>query len=116
RAEVARDILPRMLRARGAEVTIATVYRTLKPGSLPGDLRKRLLHGEIDAVTFTSSSTVDGFMRHFTAREKQRLFRHTRAAAIGPITSATLKSHGISSVIQAKRYTIEALAKALVNH
>ena len=29
------------------------------------DVKKRLLAGDIDAVTFTSSSTVDGFMRHF---------------------------------------------------
>lgn len=116
RAEIARDILPKTLKARGAAVTVATVYRTLKPRSLPGGVKQRLLAGEIDVVTFTSSSTVDGFLRHFSAREKRRIFEHTKAAVIGPITSATLREHGIRPVIQAKRYTTEALAKAIVKY
>ncbi len=116
RAQTARDILPKTLEARGAEVTVATVYRTLKPRHLAVDVKKRLLAGEIDAVTFTSSSTVDGFMQHFSAREKRRLFERTRAAAIGPITAATLRDYGVHPAIRAKRYTIEALAKAIVKY
>ncbi len=116
RAEKARDILPKTLEARGARVTVATVYRTLKPRHLPGDVKKRLLDGEIDVVTFTSSSTVDGFMQHFSTRERRRIFEHARAAAIGPITAATLRDHGVHVAIRAKRYTIEALAKAIVQH
>ncbi len=75
RAEIARDILPKTLESRGAEVTLAIVYRTLKPRHIASDVKKRLLDKEIDVVTFTSSSTVDGFMRHFSAKEKRRLFQ-----------------------------------------
>ncbi|HVO33818.1 MAG TPA: uroporphyrinogen-III C-methyltransferase [Elusimicrobiota bacterium] len=116
RALDARDVLPKTLEGRGATVTIAPVYRTVK-GRLPiGDLKKRLLNREIDAVTFTSSSTVDGFLRHFNARERRRIFEHAKAAAIGPITAATLKDHGIRAAIRAPRYTTEALAKAIVKY
>jgi uroporphyrinogen III methyltransferase/synthase len=113
RAQKAREILPQTLQRRGAKVTVVTVYRTLKPRRLAPDLKKRLFAGEVDAVTFTSSSTVDGFMQHFTAGEKRRLFQHTRAAAIGPITAATLRRHGVCPAILAKPYTTEALAHAI---
>lgn len=116
RAQEARDVLPETLTARGASVTIASVYRTVKVRRVPSDLKKRLLNGEMNAVTFTSSSTVDGFMLHFNARERKRIFEHTRAAVIGPITATTLQGYGIRPAIRASRYTIEALAKALVKH
>ncbi len=116
RALEARDVLPKTLESRGASVTIAPVYRTVKVRRVPADLKRRLLQGEIDAVTFTSSSTVDGFMLHFSARERHRLFEQTRTAVIGPITAQTLKSYGVRPAIRAPRYTIESLAKALVKH
>ncbi len=116
RAEKARDILPKTLEARGAQVTVATVYRTLKPRRLAAEVKERLMTGDIDVVTFTSSSTVEGFLQHFSAQERRRLFEHTRAAAIGPITAATLRDHGVHATIRAKRYTIEALAKAIVQY
>lgn len=116
RAEKARDILPKTLESRGARVTVATLYRTLKPRRLPMDVKKRLLAGEIDVVTFTSSSTVDGFMQHFSTREKRRIFEHAKAAVIGPITAATLRDYGVHPTISAKRYTLEALAKAIVRY
>lgn len=114
RAQEAREILPKTLRARGAEVTVVTVYRTLKSRHLPQGLKKRLLAGEIDAATFTSSSTVDGFMRHFTAAERRRIFSRLKAAAIGPITAATLRHYGVRPAILAKHYTTESLAEAII--
>lgn len=116
RAQEARDVLPDTLIARGARVTVAPMYKTLKARKMAPDIKRRLLAGEIDAVTFTSSSTVDGFLRHFSTRERRRLFEKTRAAAIGPITAATLKEAGIRAAIRAQRYTAEALAKAIVRY
>lgn len=114
RAQDAREILPQTLRARGAQVAVVTAYRTLKSRRLPTNLKKRLTHGGIDAVTFTSSSTVDGFMRHLTTGERRRVFRQAKAAVIGPITAATLRRYGIRPAIRAKPYTTEALAEAIV--
>jgi uroporphyrinogen III methyltransferase/synthase len=116
RATEARDILPKTLEARGAQVTIAPVYRTVKTRHLADEVKKRLLAQEIDAVTFTSSSTVSGFMQHFTTKERRHIFEKTKAAAIGPITAGTLKEYGIRPSIRASSYTIEALARALVKY
>ena len=113
-AEEARDVLSKTLEARGAKVTLAPVYRTIKTSRAATPIKQLLLQGQVDVVTFTSSSTVDGFMQHFTARQKNRIFEKTKAAAIGPITAATLRDYGIRPAIRASRYTIEALAQAIV--
>ena len=102
--------------SKGAEVTIATVYRTLKTRQAASDVKNRLVAGDIDVVTFTSSSTVDGFMRHFSARQKRRIFERAKTAVIGPITAATLKDYGVHPAIRGRRYTIEALAQAIVQY
>ena len=116
RAEEARDVLPKTLEARGASVTIATVYRTLKARGVASAVKQRLLAGDIDAVTFTSSSTVDGFMESLSARERRKIFEHAKAAVIGPITAQTLRGYGIRPTIRAKRYTIESLASAILRY
>jgi uroporphyrinogen III methyltransferase / synthase len=116
RAQEARDVLPKTLEARGASVTVAPVYRTLKTRRMLGDIKRRLLGKEIDVVTFTSSSTVDGFMQHFDGRERRRIFEHAKAAAIGPITAETLRGYGVRPAIRAKTYTTESLARAIVQY
>ena len=52
RAEIARDILPEMLKNFGAEVTIAPAYQTLTEQPAQIDFNA------LDLITFTSSSTV----------------------------------------------------------
>jgi uroporphyrinogen III methyltransferase/synthase len=116
RAEEARDVLPKTLEQKGARVTIVPVYRTIKLRRVPGDVKRRLLEGDADVVTFTSSSTVHGFMQHFNARERRRIFDSAKAAAIGPITASTLREYGFRAAIRAPRYTIEALSKAIVKY
>jgi uroporphyrinogen III methyltransferase/synthase len=116
RAEQARDVLPETLQKKGAAVTIAPVYRTVKARRPAPDVKRRLLEGGVDVVTFTSSSTVHGFMAHFSARERRRIFEKTQAAAIGPITGGTLREYGIRPAIRASRYTIEVLSRAIVKH
>jgi len=116
RAQEGRDVLPDTLKARGAKVTIAPMYRTVKTRKISAAVKKRLLDGDIDAVTFTSSSTVDGFVRHFSTSDRKRIFTHTQAAAIGPITASTLKAHAIRPAILTPRYTTEALAQALITY
>jgi uroporphyrinogen III methyltransferase/synthase len=114
RAETARDVLPRTLEARGAAVTVVPVYRTVKARRRARALKDLLRTGDIDVVTFTSSSTVDGFMEHFSARERKRIFERAKAAVIGPITAATLNTYEIRPAIRAKSYTIDALTKAIL--
>lgn len=116
RAEKARDILPDTLKERGARVTIATVYRTIHPHQMGEEAKAQIAAGAVDLVTFTSSSTVDGFMKHLPKKERRRFFETAKAAAIGPITADTLRKYGVRPAIVARQYTIEALAQAIIRH
>src|SRR5690242_7552556 len=62
RAREARDALPDGLRALGALVDVIPIYETVRETGDGGGLAAEILAGTIDAVTFTSSSTVQGFV------------------------------------------------------
>ncbi len=116
RAEVARDVLPDMLRQAGADVDVVSAYRT-EPAT-PEDfahIRARLEARTLDVVTFTSSSTVkqlvDGLGSDATG-----LLSHVAIAAIGPITADTVREVGLSPVVVATEYTAGGLIDALVAH
>jgi uroporphyrinogen III methyltransferase / synthase len=113
RAQVAREVLPQILRKLGArEVTVAPAYRTIRPAA-PDARRIRALAASdaIDLVTFTSSSTVTNF-RAMVGRAARGL----KAAAIGPITAATARRAGFRVVIRPSRYTVAALIDAIARY
>jgi uroporphyrinogen III methyltransferase / synthase len=114
RAEEAREALAEGLRKAGAAVDVWPLYRA-EPQRLAADVRRALLDGRVDAVTFASSATVRFFMRSFTVAERRRVFARTLAASIGPVTSAELKSLGVRPSIAARRATAEDLAEAVIS-
>jgi uroporphyrinogen III methyltransferase/synthase len=117
RAAIARDVLPRALAARGARVDVVEAYRTvLPPGGLAPDIWQLLEQGAIDAVTFTSSSTVTNFVTLLGEAHLPQLLRDTVVACIGPITAETVRSYGLTPTIVAHEYTVPALARTLVDY
>ncbi|UIJ37150.1 uroporphyrinogen-III C-methyltransferase [Desulfobaculum bizertense] len=115
RAKVAREVLPEELRKAGAEVRILPVYETGLNEQGPEALEARLEAGEIDFVTFTSSSTVDNFFKLLPPEILKKYMPQVRLACIGPITAKTLESYGFSADIQPEDYTIPGLTEALIN-
>jgi uroporphyrinogen III methyltransferase / synthase len=107
RAQEARDVLPDMLRAAGRSVDVVAAYKTRYIEDAA--LRERAERADI--VTFTSSSTVDGFV-HNVADAAQLLGGKT-VAAIGPVTAATARAHGIRVDVVAAEFTVEGLMLAL---
>jgi len=74
-----------------------------------------LEHGKIDAITFTSSSTVSNFMTLLEGTANPvDLLKTVVKASIGPITSDTAKSLGIEPDIEAEEYTIAGLVDSLL--
>jgi len=63
RAVMAREVLPEQLREAGAHVDVVHAYRTISPENDTGRVRELLTRGSIDMVTFTSSSTVNNFVK-----------------------------------------------------
>lgn len=115
RAEVARDVFPEALRAAGHRVDVVAVYET-RPAAGPeaAEVIAQLAGGAIDAVTFTSASTVESFVGLAGGGERAKaLLEQTLVASIGPITSEALVAHGVRIDAVPARSTLEALLDAL---
>jgi uroporphyrinogen III methyltransferase/synthase len=116
RAKKARDILPKGLRKMGTEVDVVETYRTVKPRGGSKRLRKLLLKGSIDVLTFTSSSTVNHFVELLKGEDLKKLLKNIVIACIGPVTARTVKDWGLKVQIQPKKYTIPALTQAIAEY
>jgi uroporphyrinogen III methyltransferase/synthase len=110
RAQVAREVLPAMLRAAGAsEVVVAPVYKTVSPARAPVERVRELAAARaIDLVAFTSSSTATNFCEMVGEPA-----RGLKAAAIGPITAETARRAGLEVVVEAQAYIVPALIAAI---
>ncbi len=116
RAAEARQVLPRELEARGVRVTVAPAYQTAFARNGAGEIVPLLESRRIDAVTFTSSSTVRGFLALLAPADARRLLEGVVVAAIGPITAETAAEHGLHVSVIPPEYTVPALADALAGH
>lgn len=110
RPEQARDVVATRLTEARAIVDEAIAYRTL-PAEDHGGILDEIRKNPPDLVTFTSSSTVENFIR-MAGRWPLGL----QAASIGPITSETLRANGVEPVIEAFRHDILGFVEAIVDH
>jgi uroporphyrinogen-III synthase len=115
RAAVARDVIPEELRTCGADIYVADAYQTVIPSGSAEKLREIFGTGKSlpDAVTFTSSSTVDNFFALLRVAMVD-LPAGLRTVSIGPVTSQTLRRHGWPPAIEATPSDIAGLAAACV--
>jgi uroporphyrinogen III methyltransferase/synthase len=116
RAQVAREMLPEALADAGARVDVVALYRTV-PAS--GHAVQRALDaigaGEVDSITFTSTSTVRNFVKLMgdDAAAVETLAR-LRCYSIGPITTAALEEYGAHAHAEANPYTIPVLVDTIL--
>ena len=112
RAAIARDLVPDELRRLGARVDVVEAYRTGLPPGVQERAAKIFAAGrKPDWITFTSSSTVNNFI----AAAGREALAGVRVASIGPVTSATLRSHGVEVTAEAAAYTAEGLVEAIIS-
>jgi len=124
RARDARDVVPEALRSRGARVDVLDLYETVAEPLAPETLA---LAQDADYITFTSSSTVRNFLlatagddrdgHRSTDRDgrgRAGLSPQTRIVSIGPVTSATLREHGLEVDVEAERHDVDGVLDALL--
>jgi uroporphyrinogen III methyltransferase/synthase len=116
RALVARDALPEMLRAAGAEVDVVAADRTLPVSSERALALKELFaSGRVDIALFTSGSTVSSLVE-LLGQDAPSLLSRVCVASIGPITGKALAEHGVSASVTATEFTVAGLLDALEAH
>jgi uroporphyrinogen-III synthase len=115
RAAVARDVIPEQLRKCGADIHVVEAYRTIIPEDSIDQVRSLFGEGKPlpDAVTFTSSSTVNNFFA-LLAAAKMQLPKGLRAVSIGPVTTRTLRQHNWEPACEALNYDIPGVVEGCV--
>jgi len=109
------DPLAASLRRRGAWVREVILYDTVPIAITPRKLRTALEGA--DAVTFTSASTAQAFLKALrrAGLRIRTALNGTKAVAIGPATAKVLKSGGILQCTLPRRsWTIDGLIRAVV--
>lgn len=110
---IARPTLANRLIDRGANVTVVTAYQTVC-GQGGADIPGFIAQKKIDALTFTSSSTVTCFLErlnHEGGQREQAL--ELAAACIGQKTAATARECGFKTITMSDENTLEGLVAAL---
>jgi uroporphyrinogen-III synthase len=107
RADLASSDLEDAIRERGWTPVRVDAYRTDLAEALPSDARDALDDGRVDVVTFTSASTVRGFVR------AGGIVRGPRVVCIGPVTADEARRAGFDVDEVADPHTIEGLVAAV---
>lgn len=113
RAQEGREVLEEKLREGGAKVMVAPLYRTVPDNSNAPQARELIEKGEVDWVSFTSSSTVKNFVDALGAEFVAANRGNFKVAAIGPVTAESARKFGLEPDVMAKEASVEALAAAL---
>jgi len=109
RVDIARPGLEETIAEKGWTPVRVSAYRTRHPDSLPREAERALDAGEVNALVFTSSSTVEGFVYQVGVR------RGPKVVVIGPTTAARAEELGFAVDAVAEPHTIEGIVEALKN-
>jgi uroporphyrinogen-III synthase len=115
-ADQARQLLSQELAASGAEVTTVTAYCTVL-GSGGEDVPALLASHRVDAITFTSPSTVENCLRRLAAEGADPSgLTGVCLACLGPTTLQAAREHGLVVAVTPARATLSGLVTALAAH
>lgn len=114
RAKEAREVLPEKLAEAGARVEVVPAYETVLDETGVDEMKNMLSSGEIDIITYTSSSTVTNFVKLLDGFDFQALPENVTIACIGPVTADTARDLGLRVDLVADEYTIPGLVRALI--
>ena len=105
-AAAARPVLAEGLRERGWDVDVVEAYRTVVATPSPGVLAEALT---ADAVTFTSASTVRGYLDVTGGAAVPPV-----VVTIGPVTSAAAREAGLEVAVEADPHTVDGVVDAVL--
>lgn len=109
-----RNVLPDALKKKGAHVSILPIYKTILPIENAHILKKYVCEHRIDAVTFTSPSTVENFIRMLNPdRNFKRYLETLTIATLGEVTAKAVESNGLRVRVKPSEFTIPAFVNTL---
>lgn len=112
RASIGRPEIIEALRENGATVDDVGLYETVTAVPTPNALAQ--LAKPLDAVTFTSPSSVRNFFKIFDGGKPTGFGEKTAVVCIGPSTAEEAKQFGLTVHAVPDAYTIDGLVEAVV--
>jgi uroporphyrinogen-III synthase len=112
RADIATGELETAIAAKGWTPARVDAYRTKLARRMPALAARALRAGRVDAVTFTSASTVEGYANMAAALGPLPSPR-PRVVCIGPVTARTARDRGMEVDGVARPHTIDGLIAVL---
>jgi uroporphyrinogen-III synthase len=112
RAEEASEVLPTTLRSAGVEVDVVAVYRTIPHVEGTRAIAQLLDEGSLDAVIFTSGSTLNAVCDALGPAASDRL-ASVAVACIGPVTRDAAYARGVKVDVVSGTATFAAAIEAL---
>ena len=110
RGDLASDVIPSRLRARGARVRDVVVYRTVAgPGVV--ELAARVRQGTLDAIAFTSPSSVRFAADIFATCSESN--GRPAIVSIGPTTARAARELGLDPDAEARTQSVGGIIEAL---
>jgi uroporphyrinogen III methyltransferase/synthase len=110
RADIATETLLAGLQELGWQVDDVTAYRTVRAAPPPAPIREALKGGGVDAVLFTSSSTVRNLVGIAGKPHES-----TVIAVIGPQTAQAVRDQGLRVDVESSEASVPALVAALAD-
>lgn len=115
RADAATPDLRDALLRRGAEVQEVTAYRTVEGPAASREIVRRVLDDSLNAVLFTSGSTVRGLVKLVPPHARQRV-TGLPALCIGPVTAESARRAGFAVAGVADEHTADGLARITIRY
>lgn len=115
RGSLARNVIGDGLRENDIFVTELDVYETVIESSSKAKLYDAIKKNKIDVVTFTSSSTVDNFVRLLDGTNWRDYSGNLLFASIGPITTKEMKKHQLPVHTEPKQYTLQGMLESVMD-
>ena len=116
RSDRANPDLPAALKKLGSNVTEVIAYHTLPPTNVDRARVTEVLDENSDAALFFSPSAVNNLADLIGRESLVALQNKIAIAAVGPVTAAALRDHGVTNIVTAADTTADAVMSALENY
>lgn len=115
-ADIGRDELEKGLAEWGAKIERLAAYKNV-PVADVGERAKAAFADGVDAVTFTSSSTVRNLVEMLGGdRAARAALDASFIACIGPVTASTARELSLRVDLEAEEHTVDGLVDSLASH
>ena len=116
KGNLARTVIAEAINEEGALCDEIIIYHTILPEESERKLVQLIRDQKLDIITFTSSSTVNHFIKIIEQYELNTYIEGLTIACIGPICAKTATKHGLHVAVCPDVYTTEAMVEEVIRY